>query len=242
MGLGTVLLWLAGAWAKVLAFLLHPKVLLCIAILGLLVMLCGYSYATGKVHKEEELRPEINRLKTALSISEGNLSAARQTATNQHIAYTAAFKLMEDDYKTMLSGLTLKLDRAEARNRKQLKDFNDRTPLFVTAKADAACTVPAGFVRLHDLSAQGLDPDPASAAEASSVPGSGLKNVDAASGVALSAVTTTIVANYSECTARGEVIDAWQSWYSGALETWKKGVAAQANFQVVLPTAPVPTP
>lgn len=59
-------------------------------------------------------------------------------------------------------------------------------PRYVTVEADAACTVPGGFVRLHDTAAAGgvLDQDPGGA--------------DAApSGVPLSAVAGTVAGNYT---------------------------------------------
>lgn len=59
-------------------------------------------------------------------------------------------------------------------------------PRYVTVEADAACTVPGGFVRLHDTAAAGgvLGQDPGGA--------------DAApSGVPLSAVADTVAGNYT---------------------------------------------
>lgn len=59
-------------------------------------------------------------------------------------------------------------------------------PRYVTVVADAACTVPGGFVRLHDTAASGgvLDQDP--------------RGTDAtASGVPLSAVAGTVADNYT---------------------------------------------
>lgn len=59
-------------------------------------------------------------------------------------------------------------------------------PRYVTVVADAACTVPGGFVRLHDAAATGsvLDSDPGGA--------------DAApSGLPLSAVAGTVADNYT---------------------------------------------
>lgn len=59
-------------------------------------------------------------------------------------------------------------------------------PRYVPVEADAACTVPAGFVRLHDAAATGavLDPNP--------------RDPDAApSDVPLSAVAGTVADNYT---------------------------------------------
>ncbi len=60
-----------------------------------------------------------------------------------------------------------------------------KVPVYVTAEADAACTVPLGFVRLHDAAAANTTPDDPSAADAR--PAS----------VALSAVAETVADNYT---------------------------------------------
>lgn len=72
-------------------------------------------------------------------------------------------------------------------------------PRYVTVQADAACTVPFGFVRLHDAAAGGvLNPDPSDS--------------DAApSGVALSAVGSTVAANYTVSHETAEQLSALQA-------------------------------
>ncbi|MCI3205826.1 MULTISPECIES: hypothetical protein [Pandoraea] len=60
-----------------------------------------------------------------------------------------------------------------------------KVPVYVTAEADAACTVPAGFVRLHDAAAANTAPDNPSDSDARP------------SGVALSAVAATVADNYT---------------------------------------------
>ncbi|HWX66033.1 MAG TPA: hypothetical protein VNZ27_06320 [Rhodanobacter sp.] len=73
-------------------------------------------------------------------------------------------------------------------------------PVYVTAQADAACTVPAGFVRVHDAAAANGLPGPAGAADAQP------------SGLALSAVAGTLVDNYTTCHAVAEQLIALQDW------------------------------
>jgi hypothetical protein len=63
-----------------------------------------------------------------------------------------------------------------------------KVPVYVSEAADRACTVNAGFVRVHDASAAGLPaPDPAGTAD------------EAGSGVALSTVAATVAGNYGIC-------------------------------------------
>lgn len=61
-------------------------------------------------------------------------------------------------------------------------------PRYVPAQADAACAVPRGFVRLHDAAAAGTVPNP-DTGDADGAP----------AGVALSAVASTVAANYTDC-------------------------------------------
>lgn len=74
-------------------------------------------------------------------------------------------------------------------------------PIYVTPIADARCTVPVGFVRLHDAAAQG--------SALSAAPGAA---VDAPSGLALSAVASTVAGNYGICRATAERLSALQEW------------------------------
>jgi hypothetical protein len=73
-------------------------------------------------------------------------------------------------------------------------------PVYVPVKADAACTVNRGFVRLHDAAAAGELPEPARDFDA------------AAAGIALSAVAATVAANYQTCHENAEQLRALQVW------------------------------
>jgi hypothetical protein len=73
-------------------------------------------------------------------------------------------------------------------------------PVYVTAQADAACSVPVGFVRVHDAAAANDLPGPAGAADAQP------------SGLALSTVAGILVDNYATCHAATEQLKALQAW------------------------------
>ncbi len=72
-------------------------------------------------------------------------------------------------------------------------------PRYVTPQADASCTVPVGFVRLHDAAAGNLlDP--------------GAGDADAApSGLALSAVAGTVAGNYTDSHANAAQLTELQA-------------------------------
>jgi hypothetical protein len=79
--------------------------------------------------------------------------------------------------------------------------LTQKVPIYVTAHDDAACTVPLGFVRLHDAAAASTTlPDSAGAADARP------------SGLALSAVAGTVVDNYTTCHATAAQLTALQDW------------------------------
>lgn len=85
-----------------------------------------------------------------------------------------------------------------------------KVPVYVTEKADADCSIPAGFVRLHDAAAQNL-PAPADPADAAGHP-------DAPSaGIALSDIAATVADNYTTCHATAEQLTALQDWLRGVI-------------------------
>ncbi|PPU42256.1 hypothetical protein [Xanthomonas arboricola] len=74
-------------------------------------------------------------------------------------------------------------------------------PIYVTQKADAACAIPAGFVRLHDAAASGQPAGPPTA------------DPDApAAGITLSAIAGTVADNYTSCHATATQLSALQDW------------------------------
>ncbi|MEA9575667.1 hypothetical protein [Xanthomonas campestris] len=74
-------------------------------------------------------------------------------------------------------------------------------PIYVTQKADAACAIPAGFVRLHDAAATGQPAGPSTG------------DPDApAAGITLSAIAGTVADNYTSCHATATQLSALQDW------------------------------
>lgn len=142
--------------------------------------------------------------------------------------YTARVERQKDAFNVATDGLKRELNTVKEDLGKRLIEAEYRANhtktkeviRYVNAKADAACTVPAGFVRLHNESA-----NPDTPFEAAPVPGSGSANDEAPSGVALSGVATVIRDNYAECTERGEVIKVWQDWYSKSKAAYDKAKA-----------------
>jgi cytochrome oxidase assembly protein ShyY1 len=81
------------------------------------------------------------------------------------------------------------------------KTITKEIPVYVTPEADAACTVPLGFVRIHDAAAANTAPEPAAG------------DPDApAAGLALSAIAETVTDNYTQYHALGEQLTALQDY------------------------------
>lgn len=74
-------------------------------------------------------------------------------------------------------------------------------PVYVSEAADRACTVPAGFVRLHDAAAANVPPS-----------GSAGPADERAAPVALSAVAATVTGNYTDCHANAEQLRQLQAY------------------------------
>lgn len=86
-------------------------------------------------------------------------------------------------------------------------------PVYVTQAADTRCVVPVGFVQLYDAAASG------SPTGAPPTPGG---SVEAPSGVPLSAVLETDVANLGTGhDFRAEAL-AWRDWYAKQAAEWGK--------------------
>jgi hypothetical protein len=83
----------------------------------------------------------------------------------------------------------------------QGKTITKEIPVYVTPEADAACVIPAGFVRIHDAAAGNTAPEPPAG------------DPDApAAGLTLSAVAETVADNYTQYHALGEQLIGLQDY------------------------------
>ena len=119
---------------------------------------------------------------------------------------------MQKSQEVVIEELKTKLAASEAKKQKTL---TIKVKEYVTEKADAKCVVTDGFVELFNKSLSTEVP-------ITPVSTSGPGNVDEASGIKISEVASTIRDNDAECVQRGEVIDAWQTWYGKMQEVWEK--------------------
>ena len=75
-----------------------------------------------------------------------------------------------------------------------------KIPEYISKESDAKCTIPNGFVVLHDAAVKGEVPD------------SSRDSNEAASGIALSSVGKTVTQNYTICHQTEEQLKALQEW------------------------------
>lgn len=214
-------------------------IMIAIALVLAVLWFEDWSYDRGHAKATADLTPTITRLEKELKAEKAVTSAFRQTVKNQEEAHAAALKTLKEEQAEQAKAAQKSLDARDAKI-KQLEKRNEEIRKFVSVKADGACTVPAGFVRFHNLQAEGAGdvPPASSTGQASAVPGSGSADDDAPSGVALSTVAQTVGANYTSCHGVRETLELWQTWYKGAFSSWKKAVETQANFTTVLPPSP----
>ena len=123
------------------------------------------------------------------------------------LAYTTAAATAVVADTEQRGGITYYWGEKAETNQAQLRAYTNvlltEIPKYVTPQADAGCTVPVGFVRLHNAAASG---------DSLAVPAAAAQPNDAASGVALSAVAGTVVDNYGVChSIRQNYIDL-QGW------------------------------
>ena len=199
-----------------------------LAIAVLLYTAYAWAYARGA----ESRSPEVAQLTREKNYAVATMEAARATADFQAVAHAEALKLLKIEQAELLSGIKVKLDVSKAKAKALQEKLDAIIPIYITPQADAACTIPTGFVRVHNLSSS---PDSSGPTSGTSVPRSEPSDVSDPSGVSLSTVASVVTKNYGECQARLEVIESWQTWYKGSLENWRKATEAQRAFVTVVP-------
>lgn len=130
--------------------------------------------------------------------------AAMADAAYQKAAYEASERARETEAQA--AAITVDVGQQHAAALAEIhivKQIVTReVPRYVTVKADAACTVPVGFVGLHDAAAGGRVPDVPDAAS----------SPDGPSGIALSAVAGVVTGNYGACHETAARLTALQEW------------------------------
>lgn len=134
-----------------------------------------------------------------LHAADRRASAARERAQRADNARREA-EAARDLARAEVRVVTRYVDRVQV-VREKAKIITQEVPVYVSPHADAACTVPVGFVRLHD------------AAAANEPAGQPAGNPDApAEGVALSDVAAAVADNYARAHENAEQVIGLQDY------------------------------
>lgn len=90
------------------------------------------------------------------------------------------------------------------------RTITKEVPVYVTAKADSACVVPRGFVRVFNGAAAGVAPVPDPAGQSD----------DAPAGVGLAAVADATAGNFGTCRATAQTLSDLQAWVRAMQARW----------------------
>lgn len=132
----------------------------------------------------------------AEALYKGRIAAVNAAHTDAAEQQRLHSQLLLDD----LAGELVKVRKEKGEKQTIIKEV----PKYVTKYADSQCTIPAGFVWVHDRTLAG---------ENTTVPGSPPRDVDAPTAVTLSGVAEVTASNNAECVERGRILQLWQEWY-----------------------------
>lgn len=219
--------------------LFNPYTWVLIAVIGSVYMAYTWAYDRGYEAQGKILKPQVASLTVKLDAANDKLAKAREDLETQRLSHKAATEFLEASQKRALQEQGERLDKL-AKSEKILKGKLDvLSRQLITATADAACTIPRGFVRLHNASAEGglteLGATAGGTTGTAAISNSGYPDANAPSGVNLSTVGGVIASNYTEARIRLEVIQEWQTWYATAFAAWKRAVQLQGYVPVVIP-------
>lgn len=173
----------------ILSFITGPIGKYLLIALACIALIFGFALHERHVGRDGERKAEVARLVVAQKLN------AKREVKAQAITDTA---------KTQITAERVRIQTVT-------KTLIEKVPYYVTAKADADCTVPLGFVRLHDAAAAG----------SAGLPSAAGGPLDAPSGVPLSAVASTVAANYGTALDwRAEAL-GWRSWYVAQRAAWE---------------------
>lgn len=142
----------------------------------------------------------------ALCAAVGFASGYR-VATNKHAAeLLASEQAAHARYRAEIArgdALAAQLETAKSQTRTVTKTIVREVNTYVTPLSVTRCTIPLGFVRLHDAAAHNRPPE---------APGLA---ADTPSGVDLATVAETVAENYGTCNEWKAQLDALIDWHEG---------------------------
>lgn len=203
--------------------LLNRTVLLAVALIATLFVGYNWAYNRGK----ESQAPIIAALKADKKELERIVEEKRKLAAAQEEAYQRSLQIAKDANRATLAVLRVDLDRSQAEIRKLKERYSAIVPQYITQKADANCSITAGFIRLHNLAA---NPDTTSTTQDLGSARSGPSDADTPTTLKISTLGATIAENYGECRERLAIINAWQTWYKESKSAIDRAMVEQLRY------------
>lgn len=140
----------------------------------------------------------------ALSAGGGFWTGYRAASNKQAAQQLKAERAASTKYRAEVKrgdALAAQLETVKTQTRTVTKTIVREVNNYVTPLSISHCTIPMGFVRLHD------------AAAANSLPAAPGLDADAPGGVDLAAVAETVAENYGECNAWREQLETLIDWH-----------------------------
>lgn len=172
------LIALAGIAGVILSFLagfLIPKQYKLVAQVCSVIVLALGLYLEGGLSNEEKWQVKVKEMEAEIAKTE---KAGAEATTKIVTKYVDRVQIVKEKGDVIVQ----------------------KVPEYITKESDARCTIPNGFVVLHDAAAKG------------EVPNSTRDVNEAPSGVALSTVGKTVAENYTTCHQNVEQLKALQEW------------------------------
>lgn len=146
----------------------------------------------------------------ALGIQTWRIDRLKAAPVKERLKVVERIVERQAEAATITEDVGRRVAEREAEVRYVTRTIIEKVPTYVTPEADRAAVIGVGFQRVHDAAALGTPAVPFGAGQSPDTP----------SGIALSAVATTVAGNYGECRGWREQVIGWQSWYAEQSALW----------------------
>jgi len=132
-----------------------------------------------------------------------NVAAVNEAKLQQQIA---DLSIKSDKVTTKIE--TQYVDKIKYITQIKEKVVTEYVPQFITPQAEIACTIPNGFIRLHNFGAEGIIPTPP------------IETDGAPSAIKLTDVTGVVTTNYYTCNEIRQQLISLQNWITQQQEIY----------------------
>lgn len=214
---------LLGTITKIIP-LKYLKGLIEFAVIGLIIYgAYSWAYHNGVVAQRLKDAPTIAGLKADKKEAIAELDTFKASFADWKKRSELANKTLVEQNLQLQERLTVNIQKSKNLGIQKEKLQNEINQ-FISAKEDAACILPVGFVRLFNYANQ------APTSSATDIFPLSPSTLDATpSGISLSQATNAIIANGNEAVQRGIIIEQWQTWYLETKEQFEQAQRKKAE-------------